>query len=100
MWSDIRTNKMVDQIVAKFPDNDKNHLRPLCGLPVSSYFSALKIRWMIEHVPGVRKAMREKRCMFGTLDTWLVWVSCQNNKLETDKLPRTKKNFFYLSFVS
>ncbi|XP_058789604.1 glycerol kinase isoform X2 [Phymastichus coffea] len=73
LWSDIRTDKMVDQIVARFPDNDKNHLRPLCGLPVSSYFSALKIRWLMKHVPAVRKAMRERRCMFGTLDTWLVW---------------------------
>ncbi|KAJ8679145.1 hypothetical protein QAD02_014932 [Eretmocerus hayati] len=73
LWSDTRTDKIVDQIIARFPDKDKNHLRPLCGLPVSSYFSAVKIRWLIENVPGVRKAIRERRCMFGTLDTWLVW---------------------------
>ncbi|XP_011493939.1 PREDICTED: glycerol kinase-like [Ceratosolen solmsi marchali] len=73
LWSDIRTDKMVDEIIAKFPDNNKNHLRPICGLPVSSYFSALKIRWLIENVPNVKKAMREGHCMFGTLDTWLVW---------------------------
>ncbi|XP_014227884.1 glycerol kinase isoform X2 [Trichogramma pretiosum] len=73
LWSDIRTDKMVDEIIAKFPDNNKNHLKPLCGLPVSSYFSALKMRWMMDNVPAVRKAMRERRCMFGTLDTWLVW---------------------------
>ncbi|XP_008210664.1 glycerol kinase isoform X2 [Nasonia vitripennis] len=73
LWSDIRTDKLVDQIIARFPDNNKNHLRPICGLPVSSYFSALKIRWLMDNVPGVRKAIRERRCMFGTLDTWLVW---------------------------
>ncbi|XP_032685803.1 glycerol kinase isoform X1 [Odontomachus brunneus] len=73
VWSDIRTDSIVDQIIAKFPDKSKNHLKPLCGLPVSPYFSALKIRWLKEHVPAVRKAMREKRCKVGTVDTWVIW---------------------------
>ncbi|XP_068974325.1 glycerol kinase 3-like isoform X2 [Bombus flavifrons] len=73
VWSDIRTNPIVDQIIAKFPDQSKNHIKPLCGLPVSPYFSALKIRWMKDNVPTVRKAMRDKRCKVGTMDTWIVW---------------------------
>lgn len=78
MWSDIRTASIVDQVIAKFPDKSKNHLKSLCGLPVSPYFSALRIRWLKEHVPAVRKAMREKRCKVGTVDTWVVWVSDGN----------------------
>ncbi|KAG8042027.1 hypothetical protein G9C98_000018 [Cotesia typhae] len=62
VWSDIRTNAIVDQIIAKFPDKSKNHLKPLCGLPVSPYFSALKIRWLKQNVSAVRKAIRDKRC--------------------------------------
>ncbi|KAF3429157.1 hypothetical protein E2986_05188 [Frieseomelitta varia] len=73
VWSDIRTNSIVDQIIAKFPDQSKNHIKPLCGLPVSPYFSALKIRWMKDNVPTVRKAIRDRRCKVGTMDTWVVW---------------------------
>ncbi|XP_044009771.1 glycerol kinase-like isoform X2 [Aphidius gifuensis] len=73
IWSDIRTEKMVDQIIAKFPDQSKNHLKPLCGLPVSPYFSALKIRWLKYNVQAVKKAMRDHRCKVGTLDTWIIW---------------------------
>ncbi|CAG2068311.1 unnamed protein product, partial [Timema podura] len=72
-WSDIRTDSTVDLILAKVPDNSKNSLMPLCGLPISPYFSALKLRWLIDNVPAVRKAIKEGRCLFGTVDSWLVW---------------------------
>lgn len=75
VWSDIRTDSTVDQVIAKFPDQSKNHLKPLCGLPVSPYFSALKIRWMKDNVPAVWKAVRDRRCKVGTMDTWVIWVS-------------------------
>lgn len=75
VWSDIRTDSMVDQIIAKFPDHSKNHLKPLCGLPVSPYFSALKIRWLKQNVKTIRKAMRDHRCKVGTMDTWIIWVN-------------------------
>lgn len=81
VWSDIRTSSIVDQIIAKFPDQSKNHIKPLCGLPVSPYFSALKIRWMKDNVPTVRKAMRDRRCKVGTMDTWIVWV-CEYDVFE------------------
>lgn len=74
VWSDIRTDSTVDQILAKVPENSKNALMPLCGLPISPYFSALKMRWLIDNVPAVQRAIREQRCRFGTVDTWLVWV--------------------------
>ncbi|KAI4492423.1 hypothetical protein M0804_002214 [Polistes exclamans] len=73
VWTDIRTASTVDQIIAKFPDKSKNHLKPLCGLPVSPFFSALKIRWLRDNVPAVRKAMRDRRCKVGTMDTWIIW---------------------------
>lgn len=73
VWSDIRTVSVADQIIARFPDQNKNHIKPLCGLPVSSYFSALKIRWLKENVTAVKKAMWDKRCKVGTMDTWIVW---------------------------
>jgi glycerol kinase len=62
-------------LLESIPNKDKNHLKPICGLPLSPYFSALKIRWLIDNVPSVKKAVEEKRCLFGNVDAWLIWVS-------------------------
>lgn len=74
VWSDIRTDCTVDSILAKLPENSKDSLKPLCGLPVSPYFSALKLRWLLDNVPAVRQAVLKRRCFFGTVDSWIVWV--------------------------
>ncbi|KAK7790598.1 hypothetical protein R5R35_012558 [Gryllus longicercus] len=73
VWSDIRTDSTVDHVLARVPDNDKNALMELSGLPISPYFSALKIRWLIDNVYAVQKAIRRKTCLFGTVDSWLIW---------------------------
>lgn len=44
-----------------------------CGLPISTYFSALKILWLMENVDAVREAVRSGDAMFGTIDTWMIW---------------------------
>ncbi|KAI4470002.1 sugar kinase [Holotrichia oblita] len=72
VWLDMRTASTVDQILQNGKRN-KNFLKNVCGLPVSTYFSALKIRWLIDNVEGVRRAISEDRCLFGTIDTWLIW---------------------------
>jgi len=53
-------------------------LQDRCGLPLHTYFSALKIKWMIEHLEGVRAAINEGRCFFGTVDSWIIWVSLKS----------------------
>lgn len=68
---DTRTEVTIDQILGK---RDKNILAPLCGLPLSTYFSALKIRWLMDNVSEVRDAIERDVCVFGTVDTWLIWV--------------------------
>ncbi|OAD54533.1 Putative glycerol kinase 3 [Eufriesea mexicana] len=73
VWMDMRTTSMVDDVLKKIRNKNKNYLKPLCGLPISPYFSALKLKWLIENVPRVRKALDQKRCMFGTIDSWLIW---------------------------
>jgi glycerol kinase len=52
----------------------KTVIQQKCGLPLSSYFSALKLKWILENVPEAAQACKEDRCMFGTVDTWLLWV--------------------------
>lgn len=75
VWLDSRTASTLDQLLDTIPNRsrNKNYLKPLCGLPLSTYFSALKLKWLHDNVPAVRKAMSEKRCLFGTVDSWLIW---------------------------
>ncbi|XP_017875009.1 glycerol kinase-like isoform X2 [Ceratina calcarata] len=72
-WMDMRTTATVDEILKKIRNKNKDYLKPLCGLPISPYFSALKLKWLLENVPRVREALDKKRCMFGTIDSWLIW---------------------------
>lgn len=44
------------------------------GLPISTYFSAVKLRWMMDNVEKVHEAVLSHRAMFGTVDSWLIWV--------------------------
>ncbi|XP_043251780.1 glycerol kinase-like [Colletes gigas] len=73
VWMDMRTTSIVDDILKKIRNKNKNYFKPLCGLPISPYFSALKLKWLLENVPRVQEALDQDRCMFGTIDSWLIW---------------------------
>lgn len=65
---------IAERIVAKMSQRSQNTARSASGLPISPYFSALKMRWLLENVRSVRRAAREGKAIFGTVDSWLVWV--------------------------
>ncbi|XP_013394557.1 glycerol kinase isoform X1 [Lingula anatina] len=73
VWLDLRTASTVEKLVASAPKQSKDHLRPLCGLPLSTYFSAVKLRWLLDNSDTVRQGVKDNRCMFGTVDSWLIW---------------------------
>ncbi|XP_071638145.1 glycerol kinase 3 [Temnothorax longispinosus] len=73
VWMDMRAASIVDDILKDIHNKNKNYLKPLCGLPISPYFSALKLKWLLENVPRVQEALAAKRLMFGTIDSWLIW---------------------------
>lgn len=73
----MRTTSIVDDILNNIRNKNKDYLKPLCGLPISPYFSALKLKWLLENVPQVQEALIAKRLMFGTIDSWLIWVCLQ-----------------------
>lgn len=75
VWLDVRTASTVDEVLAGVRDHNQDCLKSLCGLPVSTYFSAVKIRWLMDNVSEVKQAFEDKRCCFGTIDTWLLWVN-------------------------
>lgn len=51
----------------------QDFFRPVTGLPVSTYFSAYKWRWLRQQVPAVARAAAEGRCLLGTVDAWLLY---------------------------
>ncbi|MDF2813611.1 MAG: glpK [Microvirga sp.] len=70
VWQDTR----VDSIVAEYArDGGHDRLRGKTGLPLTSYFSGLKLRWLLDNVPGARERAAAGDVLFGTIDTWLVW---------------------------
>eukprot|EP01130_Rhizamoeba_saxonica_P009340 TRINITY_DN3791_c0_g1_i1.p1 TRINITY_DN3791_c0_g1~~TRINITY_DN3791_c0_g1_i1.p1 ORF type:complete len:557 (-),score=90.58 TRINITY_DN3791_c0_g1_i1:25-1695(-) len=71
VWLDNRTTEIVEKMIQDHGSQD--HFREICGLPISTYFSALKIRWLIDNVPDVKEACENNRCMFGTVDSWVLW---------------------------
>ncbi|KAK9883116.1 hypothetical protein WA026_001316 [Henosepilachna vigintioctopunctata] len=73
VWSDIRTDSTVDIILSKVPDANPHHFKHICGLPISPYFSAFKLKWLIYYSSDIKQAIRQGKCMFGTVDTWIVW---------------------------
>jgi glycerol kinase len=48
--------------------------REICGLPINTYFSAVKMKWLLDNVPEVNEAHENGNLVFGTIDTWLIFV--------------------------
>jgi glycerol kinase len=70
VWQDTR----VDPMVADFARNGgQDRFRAATGLPLASYFSAMKLRWLLDMLPGLRRRAEAGELMFGTMDSWLVW---------------------------
>lgn len=72
VWNDDRTAELCERLAAELPGG-VDAFRSKTGLPISTYFSAYKIRWMIENCAEVADAVVSKRCMFGTVDSWLIF---------------------------
>eukprot|EP01135_Chromosphaera_perkinsii_P008925 Nk52_evm35s1524 gene=Nk52_evmTU35s1524 len=73
VWLDMRTAETSEKLIKSCPGEDKLYLQPRCGLPISTYFSAVKMRWLFDNVPAVEFAFEEDRLMVGTVDTWVIW---------------------------
>ncbi len=70
VWQDTR----VDQYVSEFASNGgQDRFRAVTGLPLSTYFSSLKMRWLLQNVPSLRSQAEAGDVLFGTIDTYLLW---------------------------
>ncbi|KAK7161746.1 hypothetical protein R3I94_004426 [Phoxinus phoxinus] len=73
VWLDLRTQSTVERLINKTPGRNKNHLKHKTGLPISTYFSAVKLRWLMDNVEKIHEAVLSHKAMFGTVDSWLIW---------------------------
>jgi glycerol kinase len=69
-WGDLRTGHLVRELAG---DAGQDRFRDRCGLPLATYFSGPKIRWLLDHVPGLQERAEAGEALFGTMDTWLIW---------------------------
>ena len=70
VWQDRRTSTFCDELNLR---GEGPKILEKTGLIIDSYFSATKIRWILDHVEGARKLAEKGHLAFGTIDTWLVW---------------------------
>ncbi|KAK4317811.1 hypothetical protein Pmani_011135 [Petrolisthes manimaculis] len=73
VWLDARTASTVEAILKVTPGQNKDYVKDLCGLPITTYFSALKLRWLLDNVKEVQEVAGRGNLLFGTVDTWLLW---------------------------
>ncbi|MFT7420615.1 MAG: glycerol kinase, partial [Arcticibacterium sp.] len=70
VWQDTRVGKKVDELEKSI---GSGWFKKMTGLPLATYFSGLKIQWILENVEGVREAAEKGEAIFGNMDTYTVW---------------------------
>ena len=70
VWQDTRTDKICDQLAQ---DGGQNRFQKKTGLPLATYFSGPKIKWVLDQYPEIKKRAQNGEILFGNIDTWLTW---------------------------
>ncbi|HHS2822416.1 TPA: glycerol kinase GlpK [Streptococcus agalactiae] len=70
VWQSRQTAQIADQLKQ---EGHTNMIHEKTGLVIDAYFSATKVRWILDHVPGAQERAEKGELLFGTIDTWLVW---------------------------
>lgn len=70
VWQDTRTDKIIDELSK---EGGQDRFRDKTGLPLATYFSGPKVRWILENVDGAAEKAEAGDLCFGTIDSWLIW---------------------------
>lgn len=70
VWQDTRTDEICNELAK---DGGQDRLRTKTGLPLATYFSGPKIKWILDHVEGARERAERGELLFGNMDTWIIW---------------------------
>jgi glycerol kinase len=97
VWNDTRTAEIVNKKKASVSAEKLEELRHKCGLPVSTYFSASKLRWLIDNDADVKSLYDKGELMFGTIDTWLIYHMTKENSHVSDVTNASRTMFMDIS---
>ena len=81
VWQDRRTSKFCDSLKQK---GHLDSIKKKTGLIIDAYFSATKLKWILDHVEGAREKAKSGKLCFGTVDTWLIWKLTKGKTFVTD----------------
>jgi glycerol kinase len=70
VWQDTRTDSIINELASS---GGQDRFRAKTGLPLATYFSGPKIKWILDHVEGARQKAENGDLLFGNMDTWLIW---------------------------
>jgi glycerol kinase len=70
VWQDTRTNLICNELAK---EGGQDRFRARTGLPLATYFSGPKIKWILDNVPGARQQAEKGELLFGNMDTWVLW---------------------------
>jgi glycerol kinase len=70
VWQDTRTDKICDELAG---DGGQDRFRSKTGLPLATYFSGPKVKWILDNVEGAREKAEAGDLIFGNMDTWVIW---------------------------
>ncbi len=70
VWQDTRTDQICNKLMA---DGGQDRFRPKTGLPIATYFSGPKVRWILDNVEGAAARAESGDLLFGNMDTWVIW---------------------------
>ena len=70
VWQDTRTDSICNDLAKQ---GGQDRFRLTTGLPLATYFSGPKIKWILDNVPGTRERAEKGELLFGNIDTWIIW---------------------------
>ena len=94
VWQDRRTQKICENLKKR---KLENLFRKKTGLFIDPYFSATKVKWILDNVPSAKKFIKNKRLMFGTIDTFLIWRLTDKKNHFTDATNASRTMMFNIS---
>jgi glycerol kinase len=87
VWQDTRTEHLVKQLNEQL---GHNAWQQKTGLPFATYFSSLKLKWLLDNVHGLQQAAENGDALFGNIDTWLLWKETGEHKTDVTNASRTQ----------
>ena len=91
VWQDRRTTNLCNKLKKK---GLENLIKSRTGLLLDPYFSATKIKWIIENIPSAKKLLKKNRLLFGTIDTYLIWKLTKGKIHATDSTNASRTMLF------